>query len=78
MPLNRALPASGDFGSSSIAAPRLHPQTQLIDVGLRDAVDAIGVFHTGDVDALDHRFDLVAEVGEEAQRIERVLAVRAI
>jgi hypothetical protein len=45
MPLNRSFPASGDFGSPSIAAPRLHPQTQLIDAGLRDAVDAIGVVH---------------------------------
>ena len=36
---------------------------------LRDLPHAIGVVHAGDVDAFDDRFDLVAEVGEEAQGI---------
>ena len=42
---------------------------QLIDRRLRDLTNAVGVVHACDVDALHHRFDLVAEVGEEAQGI---------
>ena len=42
-----------------------------IDVlgGRRGLPHAIGVFHAGDVDALHHRPDLIAKVGEKPQRI---------
>ena len=55
--------------ATSIAARRLHQREQLVDGFLRDRANAVAVVHAGDVDAVDDSFDLVAKVGEEAQRI---------
>jgi hypothetical protein len=54
---------------SSIRARRFHQRKQFVDSLLRHLSHAIGIFHAGDVDALYHRFDLVAKVGEESQGI---------
>src|SRR5690242_4008625 len=53
----------------SVAARRLHQREQFVDGALRGCTHAIGVVHAGDVDAANDGFDLVAEVGEEAQGI---------
>src|SRR6202021_51235 len=54
---------------SSIGAGRLHQRQQFVDRLLRDLPYAIGVFHSGDVDAFHHRSDLIAKIGEKSQRI---------
>src|ERR1700722_8232632 len=64
MPLNPAF-----LAFRSIHARRLHQREQFVDAVLRDLAHAIGVFHSGDVDAFYPRPDLVAKVGEKAQGI---------
>ena len=59
--------------ATSIRAGRLHQRKQFIDRRLRDLANAIGVVHACYVDALHDRFDLVAKVAEEAQRIGRLV-----
>jgi hypothetical protein len=58
---------------SSIAARRLHQREQFIDSLLRDLPHAIGIFHSGDVNTLHHRSDLVAKFGEKPQGIARLI-----
>ncbi|MBU6457878.1 MAG: hypothetical protein KGQ48_10090 [Bradyrhizobium sp.] len=79
--LKRSKPDAGNADRShvfvhrlaSIDAGRLHQRKQLVDAPLRDLPHAIGVFHSGDVDAFHHRPDLIAKICEEAQRIALIV-----
>jgi hypothetical protein len=44
----------------------------VVDGLLRGQPHAISIVHSRNVDALRHRFDFVAEVGEKPQRIGRI------